>query len=312
MGKIKKTDSAAKTVEAWWALTFADGSLGQSILKWAPLMLSGGLMGGVVAWISSYGVAGWAATITIGVLATIWGMVGIAHLRSRQRIVDAPALDSAEIDAIVRQRLNDFLASTLRAEFATHAQMHAHDEKLIELAKQAADARTVANGAIEALDAARRQWDAWTHHHVQHNDHRFRSVDGGFRAIRDRERLLKLSTELTANAKWLLRSTEGEAVDDWGLWNHRHFEWRRAMTEYSQVATRYLPDIAQAINEVPTHTLKGEWPEDRSLFPSDDAMIEHRTTAVIMRNFGENHPKVIACVESFAFQAPSMKLIPDD
>lgn len=316
MGKIKKTDDAAKTAEAWWALLVPDGSLGRSIYRAIfPMMGIGVSAGAVVAattdWISSFGVAGWAATMATGGLTTIWGMAGWAHWRSHNGRTSSDLINEKAVEAVVSARLEEFLATRLRAEFSNHSQMHAHDEKFIELAKQATDARTVANGAIKALDASRRQWDAWIHQHVQSNDHRFRSVDGGFRALRDRESLLRLSEALTTTAGWLLRSSDGEKVDDWGLWNHRHFEWRRAMTEYSHIASRYISDVAQSINEVPTHTIMGEWVEDQSLFPTNDAMIEHRTTAVTMRNFREHHPRVISCVESFAFQSPSMKLIPE-
>lgn len=329
MGKIKKTDEAAKTAEAWWALLIPEGSLGRTIY-YAAFPIIGGGAGAYVAsatdWISSYGFAGWAATIAVGGLTAIWGMAGWAHWRSRQSPSDL--VTEQAVGAIVSTRLEEFLTTRMRAEFITQAQSHAQDERIAKSLDAARAAMGTAQLTFENSNSqineqreqigkflyefreTERKWETWTQQHAQNNEHRFKSVDAGFRALRDREVLLQLTDVLHSRASWLLRTTNGEKVDDWGLWNHRHFEWRRAMTDYSRIAARYVSDAVQSINEVPPHTLKGEWPEDRSLFPSDDAMIEHRTTAVIMRNFSEIHPKIIACVESFAFQSPSMKFIP--
>lgn len=140
MGKLQKTDKTGKTVEAWWALLFAEGSLGQSVLRWSGFATIGASVGAWVAsatdWISNYGVAGWAATITIGMLAAIWAVAGFEHIRTKRWLRENAAEPNQQADAdtdlesLIDARLDEFLATKMPAKFASHEQMHAQDEKL--------------------------------------------------------------------------------------------------------------------------------------------------------------------------------------
>jgi hypothetical protein len=310
MGKIKKTDSAVKTVEAWWALIIADGSLGQSIIRWVWPMIGVGVgtwVASATDWIGSYGVAGWAATAMLGALGFVWIAVDIDHFRSRQRILAAPETTSAEIDALVTARLNEFLASTLRPEFATHAQMHGHDEKFNELAKQAADARTVANGAVEALDALKRQLDDWTHNHACNQDQRFKFVDRGFLAIWHRELMSEIELRIDKKSDWLLRSRRGERIDNWGQWNHKKGEFSNDVLEWLRLAETYVPGISNKVNDIPPHRLIGEWPEPDDLFPNVDAITAYRAAAVLLENYQGQRHLAHRALEAAAFHSPSMR-----
>lgn len=332
MGKLEKTDRTGKTVEAWWALLFAEGSLGQSLLRWGWPMI-GGAVGAWVAsatdWISSYGVAGWAGTITIGMLAAIWGLAGFEHVRTkrwlRDHVIEPPQGSHSDLTALVDARLQEFLATKLAAEFVTHRQQHEYDEKLSELSERVKAARVLADGSqsyaekrlgdlamdIRSLEDQfadmKRKLDAWTLQHSDSVRRRFQNVDGGFRAIHDLETLRRLATEIEVEAHWLLRTRDGERVDDWTEWNSRHSAWLAHLGDYTEVAEHYLPELHRIITDVPAHKVQGQWPENRDAFPSDDAMIAHRTAAVILQNFTAKHRRVEACVTSFAFNSPSMK-----
>ena len=322
MGKLEKTDKAGKTVEAWWALLFAEGSLGQSILRWG-LPVIGGAIGVWVAsatdWISSYGVAGWAATIMLGALGAIWGLAGFEHVRTkrwlRDHAADVPVNAGTDSDliALIDSRLEKFLATTLRAEFVTN------DEKLASLDEEV----KVALGNIDSLKNEigevpnklgnlEQQFSDWTHAHIKDQEHQFKNVDGGFRAIHDREKLIEMAAGIESDAKWLLRSRDGEKVDDWGEWNLMHSEWMMAIRNYAIVAERYLNDVPRKIGDVPSHEIQGRWPEDRSLFPGDDEVIAYRTATLTLRNFNSEHKRVMQCVTSWAFEAPSKKGLYED
>lgn len=92
----------------------------------------------------------------------------------------------------------------------------------------------------------------------------------------------------------------------------RQSDWQITLQEYGVIASHYLDDVPKLIEDVPAHKIQGKWPEDKVLFPNDDAMIAHRTTAVMMCNFQKQHERLMKCVDSFAFQAPSMKGISKD
>lgn len=342
MGKLDKTDRTGKTVEAWWSLLVAEGSLGQSIVRWVWPVIGGGVglwVASATDWISSYGVAGWAATITVGALSFIWGAVGIDHFRSRRtgsaQGLPPPALDyqpanltEDRVNALIELRVAKLLAETLPARFETHAQAHGRDVKLGELSDRIDATRLFAESVSESakhqignyqidvqslegqVAEMRRTFDAWTHQHNRDQDQQFKNVDGGFRALGDRERLTEIAERVEDGARWLLQASEGKAPD-WTYFETKRSKWRKELSDYGVVAGHYLPDVLDLIVSVPAEKLTGHWPEDRSLFPSDDAMLAHRTVFVMLQNFREQHGRVMACVTSFAFHRPSMKGIPD-
>lgn len=129
MGKVERTDKAAKTVESWWSLIFADGGLGHSLFKWGwPMM--GGAVGAWVAsatsWISAYGVAGWATAIALGILAAVWIAAGFErartyrHLRTRDH---QDSLSAEEVEKIVREHFASLASPTVPEEPITESQV---------------------------------------------------------------------------------------------------------------------------------------------------------------------------------------------
>jgi hypothetical protein len=221
-------------------------------------------------------------------------------------------LTEDQVQSLINAHLSAWKSDALPKAFASHADIHSHDEKLAALADQIKSLRPLVDGGQKQIADLERKWSDWTKAHTDSNRDRFKNVDGGFRAIHDRERLKELFASIEDQAAWLLRSSKGEKVDNWGEWNARHFEWQGLLIDYGQIAKHYLSDVPGEIGNVPSHRISGDWPEDDSLFPSNDAMIAHRTAAVMLRNLREQHGRTISCVESFAFNSPSMKGIRDD
>lgn len=348
MGKLEKTDRTGKTVEAWWALLVADGSLGQSVIRWVWPVIGVGVgtwVASATDWIGSYGVAGWAATAMLGALGFVWTAVGIDHFRSRRaRDYEAsiasdldyqpatldrvPQISEEQVNALIELRFAALLAETLPARFETHSQAHARDERLAQLSDRIDATRLLAESShasithsiqnhgmdIRSLEEQvaqlRRDFDAWAHDHNRDQDQRFKFVDGGFRAIGDRERLTKIAERIEAGSQWLLQTSEGKKLD-WIHFEVKRSKWREEIASYGVIASHYLVDVPDLISAVPAEKLTGHWPEDRNLFPNDDAMLAHRTVAVMLRNFREQHDRVMDCVNSFAFNSPSMKGVPE-
>jgi len=237
----------------------------------------------------------------------------------------AGVIEPSRIAEMIDAKLHEFLATTLRAEFSAHSHLHEYDKRMAALSNQARQAFGSATLAFDftkeevaklqtrigeiakgCSDLERRLND-WTRQHCDDQDQRFKNVDGGFRAIRDRETLENLAEKIRSQADGLLRTSRGERVENWGVWNNQNFQWQQDIMIYGGIAAHYLADVPSLIGDVPSHSLRGDWTEDRSLFPSDDAVIAHRTTAVTMQNFNKQHERVLKCVTSFAFDAPSMK-----
>lgn len=241
----------------------------------------------------------------------------------------AEAISSEQLANLVDARLEEFSSTKLAAQFKTHAQAHGRDTRLADLAEKVKLARDLSQSTqsfaekrfgdvgidIRSLEEQaaqlRRDFEAWVQQHNKSQDQRFKNLDGGFRALRDREVLIETARSMTEMSDWLLRTSRGEKVDDWDVWSSLHFDWNMDLERYCKIAARYIPDAPSLIRDVQAHHVSGRWPEDSKLFPNDHNMIAHRTLCVMKRNFEVQHQRVLACVESFAFQAPSMKGIPD-
>lgn len=329
MGKIKKTDAAGKTVEAWWALLFADGSLGQFIVRWGWLVIGGGAgawVASVTDWISSYGVAGWAATITIGALSAIWGVAGLEHVRSKRWSREHPLAEHTELSdgdlkELIDARLNEFHATKLRAEFATHAQTHAFDEKLADLSEKAKIAQGSAKLAFGHADSEIARVEArisemadkvdrlgsFAEQHVRNTRERFQNVDGGFKAMRHREQLAYHAEMIEELAGMLLCIREGKPVENWGEWSSLSSRWLTGVSMWIAIAEIYRDGCKQRIMVVAPEELHGNWPEDDSLFPNIDAIMAYRKIAVTLGHFRLEQKPVDEAIVLAAFHAPSMK-----
>lgn len=105
-GKIKKTDTAVKTVESWWALIFADGSAVQSAIKWVWPVIGGSIaavIGYVTSWINAFGPAGWAIAGVMGILLTLAIMYGVEQVR----IARIQRTSLANADTLVVSNVSD-------------------------------------------------------------------------------------------------------------------------------------------------------------------------------------------------------------
>lgn len=290
-------------------------------LGWPEAFFIGLLAAGFLVLIVSVGLIGWRFFSPIG---------GVKPGRTSDgTTIPVRAITEDDASAMIELRIAALLAETLPSRFETHAQAHARDEKIVELSDRIDAVRQLAEGSHESItyrlenhgmdirsleeQAAqmKRDFDAWVHQHNQDQEWRFTAVDGGFKAIRDREVLYRLAGQIEAQAKWLLQSAEGKQVD-WMQYGLKRSQWQDNINSYCLLAQYYLSDVPTLIRHVPADELRGDWPEDRSLFPSDDAMLAHRTDTIIMRNFRAQHDRVIDCVSSFAFNRPSMKKISEN
>ena len=345
MGRLKKADSAGKTVEAWWALLFAEGSLGQSVIRWGWPVIGAGVgtwVASATDWISSYGVAGWAATAMLGALGFVWTAVGIDHFRSRRADVaqglppSAPGyvpvnLTEDRLNALIDAQLTEFLATTLRGEFVTHAQSHAYDEKLLDLAEKTHSAQGSAQLAFDhgKAEIARveariaeiakgcfdleQKFNDWTRQHTNSQEMRFDWVAQALTAVghwdwhmRNYPQLVTMGEDLD----WIAKSEVTEA--DWEKWDKAERRWRSEIVRWLQFIGYYAPNAEAIINEVPDHLYyNADWAIDEAAFGKADRVKRFKEYVIALANLKEVKDYVNRSIKSAAFEGGGKKGRPD-
>ena len=318
MEQLPRNTRRADYIGIWWTLLGPGGVLVtifsaiigffEPISKygWAAVVLAGFAAAGVAILIVSAGMVAWRFFNPIRPQGVQQDKIG-----SQNASAGLSGLDEGQVTTLINGHLLAWQSDTLPKHFAAHSDIHSRDEKLAALADQIKSLRQLVDGGQKQLADLERKWSDWTKAHTDSNYDRFKNVDGGFRAVGDRGRLAELYSAIEHNAEWLLSSSKGMKVESWGEWAKRERQWKTLIEEYSQIASHYLPDVQGLIDDVPSHKIAGDWPEEDALFPSNDAMIAHRTATVTLRNLRGQHGRVMTCVESFAFNSPSMKGIRD-
>jgi len=301
-------------------------------------------MTGVFSWIAKQMDAyrlGWAEAFFIGLLAagfvTLIVSVGLIGWRFFNPIMQSghrdppkdvmPQITEEQVNALISAHLSATMSELMPATFATHAQMHAQDEKIIKAADEARAAMGTAQLGFEnsksqveilreeisklssKIRDMERDWESWTHQQVQSVDRRFRSVDGGFRAIHDRERISKFSSFLEIEGSWLSSPQRGEVIPDWGEWETRAGEFNLKLESWLELAEIYRPRIKERVMGVDTQALQGAWEEDR-LIPAN-LIASYRLITLAFRRFMNERQNVGMAVHSAAFSSPSTKENPN-
>ena len=216
-------------------------------------------------------------------------------------------------------RVNDEKTRARETTFTGQLQVIAEDRKAIiedyqrmsgldaQFSDRCVAIETRADQITKTSSDLEQRFNDWTRQHCDSQERRFSWVDGGFKAIYDRELLNTEAGAIELEAAWLLRTSDGEKVDNWGVWSSRHVDWLSKIDKWAEIAGRYIDGCHARIYSVPHQSLQGEWPEPRDMLPSDDAMLAHRAAAVTLRNFKVERDTVERTVISWAYQSPSMK-----
>lgn len=284
----------------------ASGAIDVSAIPWGDL----------IAW----------AILIAGTALFLLGLAGI-HVRfpalSFGKTAAGP-VDGNIAEEVARQ-IGRLALPVVPEDIVRQSDVQSRDDAIAELAKKLGDLSATTIGTLKLQDARiealtsrvseiatdgtrlKAGFDDWSRQHTDSNRRQFGNIDNGFRAIHDRETLLGHVKRIEDGATWLLRTRDGEAVENWADWSARQSQWFSAISEYCNIAKRYRPECWKSIREVSPSQLTGDWPEDRTLFPSDDAMIAHRTVAATLINFHAENETVMRSVTAWAFQSPSQK-----
>ncbi len=310
MERVKKTDRVVKTAESWWAFFFAEGSFGQSLLKWIWPVIGASVFGyaaKVSDWLAQFGPIGWVAAAGLGFALGSFSLNQIEgfRLRRSQRLSSGPlGVETTDEAGVIDNQTGDRIGIISSGDRTVG---EALDRIFTLLGKFGKDS-VESNAALsKELNDAKRQWSDWTSAHCRSQDQRFDNVDGGFQAIWHREMLGYMERRIEDAAGWLLSPRVGGKIENWGVWSHRKGEWELLLREWSALANKYREGTLERVETVPHHRLVGDWPEDDSLFPNTDAITAYRAASVMFDNFIGQRGLVHRVMESASFHSPSMK-----
>lgn len=232
--------------------------------------------------------------------------------------------DGVDLGATIDARLNEFLATTLRAEFAKHSDIHEHDVKLGELADKVKAAQgsaqvtfDFAKKEVARLDERigeiaqgsldlERKWNDWTRQYTDDIERRFEWVDAGFRAILDRERLATLDQKIRDIGDVLLAPRSGKEISDWDEWDVLRGQFQSCLDTWLELADAYRVGVTDRVKYAKKDRLEGKWAEDH-LLPGPDRIVTYRWLAITFDNFCHERGQVVSAVMSAAYGHPSKK-----
>jgi hypothetical protein len=152
--------------------------------------------------------------------------------------------------------------------------------------------------------------ESWSRTFTDDTDRRFLSVDQGFSAILDRERLISLTEDIDRGAYELSGPTRGEHLGDWHGWQVKEQNWRQKIVSWCQLAATYRFGVSEHVHSTPESLYRGAWDAADILFPNADAIIAWRTFRIILRNFESESELVGRALLMAAFARPSLKSRP--
>lgn len=209
------------------------------------------------------------------------------ELQSERNDLIGKQIKAAVADA---KAANDYVAGSVAA--FQHLLGEAREAQA-EASKEHASFKVVVERAIE---------NTW-----RRLDLRCKFIDQGFKAVRDRERLLQLGASIEAVAEELSGPTRGEPLGDHNTWHAKIGGWSRNVETWSRIAEIYRVGVVERVHATPQQEYRGKWTATDNLFPDSVAIHDYKTFRIIYRNFREEREPVERCIELAAFASPSTK-----
>lgn len=206
--------------------------------------------------------------------------------------LDNEADGSVDFDAMIDARLDEFLATKLRAEFATHVALHAHDERFEQVDERLE--RQLVQIATHAAQIFGLQQDI---------EKRFTSLDYAISAIGHRDVILIQSAKLEAFAEQLNYPKEGTLADDdaWSDWELALSKWETSMQHWLVHASPYLKEVGPMVENVPDDWYERDWQIGPDDFPSLAALRRYQRWEGKRINWENARGRVLQLVTAVAF-----------
>jgi len=277
------------------------------------------IMSGGFAWLASKMEAlhiGWAEAVFIGVFVaggvTLVVSTGLVAWRQFHPLPGQSSPDSTELERLIDARLQ------ARTDLATHADLHRHDEQLVELSERTTFVRKMVESGHSGLKARldeiakgcsdlEQRWNEWTRQHSNDQEARFDNVDFGFAAIINREWNERLFAELREGFVEIAEPVEAKKpIADAGRWQMLVTNWRSKLDQWLVIADYYAVNTRENVLIVPDHLYYGTWSLAEDRLTADQVKM-YKEAAIWRMSAKAAKPRVDRCLAAAAFESPSRK-----
>ncbi|GAA5054290.1 hypothetical protein GCM10023208_16970 [Erythrobacter westpacificensis] len=293
------------------------------------------IMTGVFSWIAKQMDAyalGWPEAFFIGlfsagfvVLIVSAGLIGWRFFNplsppigNSSEPVAERRLSEDSMAGMIDARFEEFLATKLRAEFITHTQAHAQDEKLSDIAGKAKVAREIAEAGhadmVKRLDRVsesvrllNHDFETWSYQHTEGNRQKFENIDEAFAALHNREWHERLFGDLEAAFEDIAAPIDkGNGLDDGDSWLRSIQQWKGKLDQWLIIAEYYANGTADKVQQLPDHLYDGEWAFDEATI-TPNQVHRFKEVAIWWHNAKEEKKRVDKQLALRIFHSPSMK-----
>lgn len=197
---------------------------------------------------------------------------------------------------------------------STHAQMHARDEKLLELDERTKALQVmleenlrVSENQVTDLTKSIQHLKNFLEYTERETQRHFEQVDVGFAALYNREWHQRLFDELGNDYLRIAEPVKaGKGINDGTEWLRSVKSWRGKLDQWLVIAEYYAMGVAKKVLEVPDFLYDGEWGFDEKELTANQAH-RFKETAIWWQNAKEQKNRVDKQLEYAAFHAPSQR-----
>lgn len=268
----------------------------------------------VLSWLFS--TPWWAPTILLfaASAAAAWLIWSGTKRAAAHEMEEHDALDEQAISAMIQSHLAQWPQLEQRTDMATHADLHAHDEKLAELSGRIDSVRMMVEGShnsasarLNAIEERLEKLVTYAEQRTGDLSERFASVDLGFAALHNREWHERLFRELgEAYEELAIPVRAGNGITSADNWQRGATAWRAKLHQWLGIADYYAMQAEQKILKVPDFVYEREWPLNEAALTANQVRV-YKEMTTIWQNAQEEKPRIDKCFDMAAFHSPSKK-----
>lgn len=243
-----------------------------------------------------------------------WLIVSGTRHATAETIEERTGVERSDVESMIDARLEGLPRSDGQADLATQADIHRHDEKLVEVD----GAVQIATKSLAALNERmgeiakgcfdlEQRWNDWTAQNTRQVDARFDQVDAGFAAISNREWHLRLFAELARDFDALAGPVDaGLGLIDGEGWLNSLKAWRGKLEQWLVIADYYAMNTRENVLAVPEHLYDGPWTFDEKVLTAHQVH-RFKEASIWWMSAKAAKPRVDRCLAAAAFESPSKK-----
>lgn len=257
--------------------------------------------------------------------AAAWLIWSGTKRAAKHEMQEHDALDEKAIAAMIESRLTQLPPPERQTDLATHADLHAHDVKLVELSDRIKFLSDLVEGGhgqqelqfqnvegrlgeiAKGCFDLEQKMNAWTRQHTDAQESRFENIDLGFAAIYNQEWHERLFRDLgEAYDRLAVPIKAGAGISDADDWQREVKSWRARLHQWLGIVEYYAMRAEEKILKVPDFVYERPWPFDETHLTANQVRL-YKEMSAIWQSAQDEKPRIDKCFEMAAFHSPSKK-----